>query len=284
MTNSRYCCRAVLRKSFLPAIAAILMAACGSPQAVPDVATNPVTSGQGSAAPTAGQSPAATGVRTVLSPLGINIHADHQLNAAVLGTAAEGVALAVLAHTDEGGGWYRVQGQTVTGWIVANPALTADGQFRAYQSSERGFSVLYPETWTFADEPADVLFHPTSGVQSIVVRNAAHAADFGPTGATGFVGSGEQTVVVCGVTANLDLFTHTGASAPTPSPGTAGPLALLAQIRMTLDGSHALALDFNYTGSNDLAIFNDFYNSMTFPFPQCEAPPATAPSPSPSPT
>ena len=86
-------------------------------------------------------------------------------------------------------------------------------------------------------------------------------------------------MIVCGVTADLNEYTHVGAPAATPAPGTAGPLALLAQIRLRLDATHALALDFNYNTPADLDVFSAFYNSMTFPFPQCQLP---APSPSPT--
>jgi hypothetical protein len=255
------------------AAAVVLLAACGSSPQPSEVVTNPVVSGGGTARPTATPSPGSSGVRTVLAPLGLNIHASAQLSAAVLGTAAQGVSLSVLDHTDQGGGWFKVQGQTVTGWIVSDPTLTADGQFTAYQSSTRNFSALYPQTWTFAEQPTAAVFYPMTGVQTMVVRNGAHIADFGPVGASGYVGTGEQTVVVCGVTANLDLYSHVGTPPPTPSPGVAGPLPLLAQLRLRLDPTHAMALDFNYTGSADLGVFSDFYNSMTFPYPQCEAPP-----------
>ncbi|MDQ2960701.1 MAG: SH3 domain-containing protein [Candidatus Dormibacteraeota bacterium] len=260
----------------MTAAVAVLLTACGATTQPSDVATNPVVRGGGTASPSATPTPGSSGVRTVLAPLGLNIHASAQLSATVLGTAAQGVTLSVLDHTAQGGGWFKVQGQTVTGWIVADPTLTADGQFTAYQSSTRNFNALYPQTWTFAEQPTAAVFYPMAGVQSIVVRNGALASDFGPVGGTGYVGTGEQTVVVCGVTANLDLYDHVGTPPPAPSAGVAGPLPLLAQLRLRLDATHAMSLDFNYTASADLGVFNDFYNSMTFPYPQCEKP---APSP-----
>ena len=268
----------MLRPLLCAPLLVVLLAACGEPTVTPGVATNPVVSGPGTT-PATGSSVVTSGVRTVLSPLGLNIHTNPQLSAAVVGTAAQGTELTVLDHTDASGGWYKVAGQTQTGWIVADPALTADGHFTAYSSTTRNVSALYPQTWTFAEQPADALFYPLSGPQTIVVRNGAHVADFGPSGATGFVGSGQQTVIVCGVTANLDLFSNSNHTLSSPTPGTAAPLALLAQVRLTLDATHALALDFNYTTAADLTVFADFYNSMTFPYPQCEAP---APSASPT--
>jgi hypothetical protein len=56
-------------------------------------------------------------------------------------------------------------------------------------------------------------------------------------------------------------------------------LEFLAQIRLRLDPTHALALDFNYSAAVDLDVFREFYNSMTFPFPQCQQTPTPAPAP-----
>ena len=263
-------------------VAAISPAACGDTATPTGVASNPVASGS-SAAVRGSPSSNPSGVRTVLSPLGLNIHSDPAVTSPHLGTAAEGVVLTVLDHTDQNGGWFKVQGQTITGWITADPSLTAAGQFQQYTSTPRAFSALYPVDWTFADEPADVLFHPVNGLQTIVVRNGTTTADFGAAGASGYVGSGQQTVIVCGVTGDLNKYTRTGAPAPSPTPGTAGRMAMLAQIRLRLDATHALALEFNYTAAADLDVFTAFFNSMTFPFPQCQAP-APSPSPSPAPT
>ena len=262
------------------ALTAITVAACGDTTTPTGVASNPVARG-GSGAATASPSSSTSGVRTVLSPLGLNIHSDPGVTSPHLGTASQGVALTVLDHTDQNGGWYKVQGQTITGWITADPSLTAAGQFQQYSSTPRAFSALYPVDWTFADEPADVLYHPVDGLQTIVVRNGTTTADFGAAGASSYVGSGQQTVVVCGVTGDLDKYTRTGAPAPSPIPGTAGRMAMLAQIRLRLDATHALALDFNYATPADLDVFMAFFNSMIFPFPQCQAP---APSPTPAPT
>jgi uncharacterized protein YgiM (DUF1202 family) len=267
-----------MRTPWTWALAAATVAAlvgCGDTANPTGVATNPVAQGSG-ATVSGGPSSSPSSVRTVLSPLGLNIRSDHAVTASLLGTAAEGVQLTVLDHTDQNGGWYKVQGQTISGWITADPSLTAAGQYQRYSSTPRAFSVLYPTDWTFADEPADALFHPIQGLQTIVVRNGTTTADFGAAGATGYVGSGQQTVIVCGVTGDLNKFTRSGAPAPSPTPGTAGPMAMLAQIRLRLDATHALALDFNYAAAADLDVFSAFYNSMTFPYPQCQAPAPSA--------
>ncbi len=260
------------------AAVAVLLAGCGEGSTPTGIATNPPVQGSGSN-PSASASPSGPpGVRTVLSPLGLNIHTSAAINAAVLGTAAQGAVLTVVDHTDQNGGWYKVQGRTVTGWITGDPSLTAPGLFTTYQSSDRGFNVLYPQNWTFDASTTDVVFRPQSGPQTIVVRTAAHTSDFGAGGGVGFVGTGQEAEVVCGVTGDLNLYTHTRALPPTPAPGTAGPLALLAQIQLRLDATHALALDFNYSTAADLDVFSAVYNSMTFPFPQCMQ---TAPPPTP---
>jgi hypothetical protein len=260
-------------------VAGLLIAGCGDSGGPPTgVATNP-PQGNGTPGGSPSSSGSVSGVRTVLSPLGLNIHSASSVASPHLGTAAQGVVLSVLDHTDQNGGWYKVQGQTVTGWITADPTLTAPGQFQAYQSTARNFTVLYPQDWTFAEEPADTLFHPLSGPQTIVVRSGAKTSDFGAGGASGYLGSGQTTVVVCGVTGDLNEYARSGGAPPTPVPGTAGPLALLAQIRLRLDATHALALDFNYSAASDLDVFNAVYNSMTFPFPQCQAPAPAAPAP-----
>jgi uncharacterized protein YgiM (DUF1202 family) len=258
---------------------AVALVSCGESAAPTGVATNPPGAATGAGTSTASPSSAASGVRTVLSPLGINIRSNPAVTAAKLGTVAEGVELTVVDHTDQNGGWYKVQGQTVTGWISGDPALTAPGHFTQYQSTQRAFAALYRQDWTFAEEASDVLFHPVNGAQTIVERGGASIADFGPNGGQGFAGSGQETVVVCGVTGDLLEYRHGGAAQPTPAPGHAGPLEFLAQIRLRLDATHALALDFNYSAAVDLDVFREFYNSMTFPFPQCQQTPTPAPAP-----
>lgn len=280
MTAVRYGGQAMRTRWFCALFATVVLAACGDSGSPTGIATNPPVQGGVTTSPGASPSAAAaSGTRTVLSPLGLNIRQSASVTSTRLGTAAQGAVLQVTGHTTQNGGWYQVQGQTVSGWITADPTLTAAGQFTQYQSQDRQFSALYPQTWTFAESPASVVFHPSDGDQSIVARNGAQTSDFGSGGAAGFNATGQETVIVCGVTANLNEYTHVGAPGATPAPGTAGPLALLAQIRLRLDATHALALDFNYNTAADLDVFNAFYNSMTFPFPQCQLPASPGPSP-----
>jgi hypothetical protein len=218
------------------------------------------------------------GIRTVLSPLGLNIHGEPSAGAPVVGVAAQGTLLTVI---EVRAGWYRVQGQTVTGWIVDDASLTASGQYTSYQSS-RGFSVLYPAGWTFAEEPDDTLFRPQQGSrESIVVRTAVSTAAFGQRGLAGYTQTFEDDgVIVCGYTGTLAEFAQpAGASPPAPPSGSsATPLSLYAEIRLRFDAAHAMQIAFNYAVQRDLGVFADFYNSITFNFPLCELPASPAPT------
>ena len=268
----------MLRAVPVAVCALALLAACGSESARTGVATNPPDGG-GATRPPATAIPAASGVRTVLSPLGLNIHAQPALTAAVVGTPAQGATLAVLDHTGQNGGWYEVQGATVTGWITGDPALSAPGSFQQYQSSDFGFNVLYPQDWTFDASTAAVTFRPQSGPQTIEVRDGASVAAF-ERGAPGYFQASQQTVVVCGVTADLNGYARAAGSTASATPGGAATsLPLLAQIHLRLDSSHALAVDFSYVSASDLDVFSAFYNSLTFPFPQCMQASAAAPTP-----
>ncbi len=233
--------------------------------------------------PSHGSSPTpqlAGSVRTVLSPLGLNIHADAAKTAGVVGVAAQGALLTVLDYKSSDSGWYRVQGQTVTGWIVSDPSLTAGGQLTSYQSS-RGFSSLYPAAWTFAEEPNDTLFRPQQGSSAtIVVRTAASIAAFGqeaPGYSSTYV---DDALIVCGYTGKLvEYVQSSGAPAATPNGSSATALQYYADIRLRFDGTHAMQLAFNYSDQKQLQIFEDFYNAITFPYPQCQAPASPAPNP-----
>jgi Bacterial SH3 domain len=254
---------------------AALLTACGagSPTATP----LPV-SAQGTASPGSSPSPsgATSKVRTVLSPLGLNLHASASVTAQRVGSASQGTTLTVKSYSSASGGWYEVQGATTTGWIVADPTLSAPGYFQAYSSSSAGFAALYPQNWTFAEETSDVLFRPQSGQESIVVTSGSSSAALGPEQLSGYAAKSATSEVVCGVTANLTTYAFGGTSSPTPASGSAALLANREVITLKLDGTHYLRLAYNYSGKPD-EYFADFYNSVTFPFPQCEQ--TTTPTP-----
>lgn len=260
--------------------AALLTAACGGSPEIPSTKPAPTTHSTSSASAT----PKLIGSqRTVLTSLGLNLHSDASQSSSVVGTASQGVHLTVVDYRSDNGGWYKVQGPSKTGWIVADDSLTASGTFNPYSSSERGFSALIPDSWTFAEEPNDVVFKPQQGQQSIVVRTAANAAALGSEAPPGFVGTSQQEQVVCGYTGQVDTYISQGSAqpaspTPTPTPGSSSQhLANYTVIRLRLDDTHTMELAFNYASKDQLQIFQDFYNSITFPFPQCQLPATPAP-------
>ena len=263
----------------MPAVTAVLIAACGSssPHTSPTPSTAPTTPGSPAASPT----PAIIGSsRTVLSPLGLRIHSAPALGSAnVVGNFGQGAFFTVLDYQSGGGGWMKVQGRSVTGWIVADPTLTAPGSFNQYAEAN-GFAALYPQTYAFQQESYGTVFLPQQGMQSILLETAATPGSFGPRGLSGYSQSSTGPVQVCGYTGTLTYYvkesSFTGAT-PTALP--VPRLQLYAEIRLTLDKTNAVLIGFNYQDSSQLDVFADIYNSMSFPFPLCEAPAAPTPTP-----
>lgn len=267
-------------------LAAVAIAACGA------ASTTPPAKATVRPMPSASSTPAVIGSqRTVLTQLGLNMHSDPSLTAPVVGTAAQGATLTVQDYQAGNNGWYKVQGASTTGWISADPTLTGAGVFNPYSSTERGFSALILNNWTFSEEPADVIFRPQQGPQSIVVRSGASSSAMGPEAPPGYVQSSTEQEVVCGYTGQLDYYIA-GTGAPpapaSPSPGatpgasptpSAQHLALYAAIRLRFDATHTMEIAYNYASKDQLPAFQDFYNSISFPFPLCQAP---APSASPT--
>ncbi|HUJ66155.1 MAG TPA: hypothetical protein VLX59_11490 [Acidimicrobiales bacterium] len=209
-----------------------------------------------------------------------------------MGSAAQGVVLTVLGYTASAGGWYHVKGATVTGWVTAQPTLSAPGEFRSYSSDQ--FAALYPATWTESalpgsaavsttsapsqrtptgpppGAPSSVLFRPASGAGDIVSTAAGGVAQL-PDGRPGYGRTSVSQVVVCGITAGLVVFQQTGSS-PTTTSATSVPQSLtyVAQVRFPVDRQHALGF---YADMPDLGptfqIFKNFVASVTFNAPQC---------------
>ncbi|HLI74701.1 MAG TPA: SH3 domain-containing protein, partial [Acidimicrobiales bacterium] len=78
---------------------------CSSPGRGPRAERHTGASTTSSSSGAASSTTAAGGVRTVLSPIGLNIRSQPSSSASVVRTAAQGAVLTVLAHTDQGGGW-----------------------------------------------------------------------------------------------------------------------------------------------------------------------------------
>ncbi len=220
--------------------------------------------------------------RTVVSPLGLRVHSTPVLESSnVVGGFSQGRQFTVLQYQSGGGGWYRVQGQSLGGWIVADPTLTAEGAFNTFAEAD-GFTALYPQNWGFQNESFGTLFVPQQGTgQSIVLEVANSLKSFGAEGLPGYTQSSSSPALVCGYTGALSYYmknaTSTGATPP-PLPVARQPL--YAEVRFRIDSSHAVLIGFNYQNSSQLDVFAALYNSLAFPFPLCEAPAAiTTPKP-----
>ena len=212
----------------------------------------------------------AGGVRTVLSPIGLNIRSQPSTSAPVVRTAAQGAALTVLAHTGQGGGWFEVRGPTVTGWMSDDPSLSAPGTFASYSSTTYQLALLYPQGWTAAEvSPTAVVLRAPSGSDTVVVTTAATVGQLG-RGRAGYSESASTPVVVCGVTTNLVTYDEVGVPPTTGLPPGVVSEHTLAQVRLTLDAQHALGLDANVNDPSALDSFKDVVYSVTFPFPQCQ--------------
>ena len=201
----------------------------------------------------------ASGTRTVLSPIGLNVRAHAAKTAKVLGTASQGAQLTVLGYSAVDGGWYLVHGETVTGWISSNATLSAAGTFQVYSApANLDFSSLYPTTWTVRQTPHTAVFSAPTGVESITVGVAPTEAKLSQ-GHTGYALYRSEQIVVCGVTTELSSYTAPGVGS-----------RYLAQIRLTVDATHALGIYGNLTSASQLPTVRNFANSMSFPAPQCQ--------------
>ena len=204
-----------------------------------------------------------SGPRTVLSPIGLHVRAAPSLSAKVLGTAGRATVLEVLGHTGQGGGWYRVKGATVTGWISGSPSLSAAGTFRDFTSGFHQFRALFPLTWTVVESHASAIFRSRAGTEYIVVTTAPTVARLVRAG-PGYHQVRTETIVACGVTGDLITYMNAGAS------GAAKSTSYYAQIHLALDRTHALGIAAKFAALSDLQQVRDFTNSITFPFPECD--------------
>ena len=268
-----------MRSAGLAAATAALIVACGSAPSKP----SPSATGAPTVATSPTPSPTAQIVgttRTVLSPLGLRIHSTPALGSAnVVGDAAQGALFTVIDYQSGGGGWLKVQGRSVTGWIVADPTLTATGTFSRY-ASVSGVAALYPQTWGFQQESYGAIFLPQQGMQNMLLETAPALKSFGLPGLPGYTQSTSGSIVVCGYTGTLTEYaknaSYTGAT-PTALP--VPRLPLYAEIRLKFDATHAMLIGFNYQTSDQLDVFADLYNSITFPFPLCQATATPTPTP-----
>jgi len=281
----------------LAAVAALTLSGCslfsaGSPTPT-GVATQPPGSGRtgtlsASATPTGSGGVQTSGERTVLVQDGLRIHSSASLSASVLGTAAWGVTLTVLGYDPSGGpwpgsttpgGWFQVEGSTVTGWIIADPTYTAAGVLSSisFQDKQIG-GILFPIDWTYADDQGEIVFEPQTGTQlpTLVIRSATGLDALGPAGLTGYHPvSSNAEFVACGYTGTLVQYAGSPGATPEPTMDAGGApvtrLADFAQFRATLSASFAIDIEMNYSTSAEYTVFETVLNSIRYPFPDCEA-------------
>ena len=247
------------------AVVAVLAASCGSSghgstttTSAPAATSRPTTTTTASTTTsTTAAATAAHGPVTVLSPIGLHVRAGPSRSAKVIGSAAQGAVFQLLAYTSSHGGWYKVLGTTLTGWISADPAYSTRGQFSSYSSP--AFSVLYPPGWTQAGTPhTGVTFRSPSPTEKVVITTAASLAKL-PVAAqgAGVSQSSSRIFVACGVTGYFVTYT------------TSDPHRDLAGIALLLDAHHALGLRATYTSPSQVRTILDFVNSLSFPFAVC---------------
>lgn len=252
-------------------VGALLVAGCGSGGAAAPPSTTtttrppgPTTSTTAATTSTTGSVNAASGQRTVLSPIGLNIRSGPSTTAHPVAIAAQGTVLTVLGHTASGGGWYKVRGTTVTGWISDNSALSAPGRFAAYSSN--AFDVLYPAGWSEAGTPGKgVTFQAPSTPDKVVVKSAASTAELHFTAqGSGVALSGSRQVLACGVTTQMVTYTTTG------------PLKVLAEMSLPVRAHLVLGVEAKLTSSAWLPVLLRLVHSLSFPAQACVGgPPAT---------
>lgn len=215
----------------------------------------------------------ATGSRTVLSPIGLNVRAHPQKDASLVGSAAQGVVLTVTGYTSAAGGWYEIKGTSVTGWVTADPTLSAAGEFRPYNGT--AFNALVPATWTSNEEPpATVAFAAPSGGDNVIATTAANVTSL-PAVPVGYGETSSEQVVVCGVTTRMLTFSRVGSTPSTSAAtsttvATGTPQASLVQVKIPVDAQHALGFYANLADLNvSLPNFKAIIYSVTFASPVC---------------
>jgi hypothetical protein len=179
----------------------------------------------------------------------------------VIGSAVQGAVLQVLGHTTQGGGWYKVQGATITGWISANSGFSRPGRFASYESTS--FSVLYPAGWTSSGSPrSGVSFESPSKAENIVIATAPSLSKLPSVKqGAGVSQVGSKQVVACGVTGYLFSYA-------TSLPG-------------HFAAHHVLGIKATLTSTAELTTVLEFVNSVSFPFPECVGVPPTTTTTSP---
>jgi hypothetical protein len=211
-----------------------------------------------------------SGPQTVLSPIGLNVRAGPSKSAKVIGSADQGTVFQLLGHTNRAGGWYKVRGSTLTGWISADTGYSAPGRFGYYSSD--AFSVLFPVGWTYAGTPkSGVVFRAPTPSEDVAITAASSVAKLPLVNqGAGISQENSQQVVACGVTSNLDTYS------------TSSPDKYYAELALPVGAGHALGVKATLRSLSEMRTVRDFVNSISFPEPICvggapPGPPKAAP-------
>ncbi len=240
--------RFILLLALMPVIC---LSACAAVQGNQVATNSPLATAAPSASAAPGAAGATGGVRTVLTPDGLNIRTGPSLTATVEGILAQGVQLSVLGYTAAGGGWYHVKDSATSGWISSNPALSTPHVMETYVSASPQFTVLYRSDWTYVLGSSSVVFSSDNSNQSITVTLYPSAA---PSPGGGSIQQTQQ-VGVCGGTDPETLASQGSKETAT--------------LNLAEGGGAVLQVVYTYSSGASTGAFSDFYNSIVFPGPGC---------------
>jgi hypothetical protein len=172
-------------------------------------------------------------------------------------------------------GWYQVSYGGQTGWVAAKGLTTTHPQL-AYANAPAGYYLLYPSGWQVTDRGADVEIVGPGGSQAPAPGSSAAAPT--PTGPRLYVHEGHDVdsvantptspgavlsrdqVEVYGITTLEAIYTLTGGG-------------FEADVRLRLDGSHAVLIDFRTNQQADLESFTEVLESFGISLPQASPSP-----------
>ncbi|HEV3231325.1 MAG TPA: SH3 domain-containing protein [Candidatus Dormibacteraeota bacterium] len=200
----------------------------------------------------------------VLSPIGVNLREGPDRTAKVLNSVPQGTQVTATGFSPGDPGWYQVTFNGQAGWIAAKGLTSVHPQL-AYASSGAGYYLLYPSGWQVTDRGADVEIVGAGGSQA--PAPGASAAIPAPTGPRVYIHEGKDVdsvgntptsagsvlsrdqVEVYGITTLEAVYSLTGGGVE-------------ADVRLKLDGTHAVLINFRSNAQADLATFTELLESF----------------------
>ena len=211
-------------------------------------------------------------------PLGLRVHSAPALVAGnVVGGFSQGRSFSVLAYQSGGGGWFHVQGRTLAGWVVADPALTAPGSLHRGSGRPNGVTALYPQTWASSRRPSERSVPVPAGdaTRQSPLETAATPQDIRCERVAGLPGN------ECHSDRGVRLHRHPrllheggvvhrrdGCAAP----GREAAVLCRGAPQVRLGTRNADRIQLPDQQSWLRRLLGDMYNSIAFPYPLCEAP------------